>query len=68
MSFVRFVKLRVPAGSARPGPSIGQSLGPLGINMAGELQFITRVVAASYGLFLLYFRNYLIGQLILPFS
>jgi large subunit ribosomal protein L11 len=37
MSFVRFVKLRVPAGSARPGPAIGQSLGPLGINMAGEL-------------------------------
>jgi len=34
MSFVRFVKLRVPAGSARPGPAIGQSLGPLGINMA----------------------------------
>ena len=34
MSFVRYVKLRVPAGSARPGPAIGQSLGPLGINMA----------------------------------
>jgi large subunit ribosomal protein L11 len=34
MSFVRYVKLRVPAGSARPGPSIGQALGPLGINMA----------------------------------
>lgn len=42
MSFVRFVKLRVPAGNARPGPSIGQSLGPLGINMAGELQIITK--------------------------
>jgi ribosomal protein L11 len=40
MSFVRFVKLRVPAGSARPGPSIGQSLGPLGINMAGEFRRI----------------------------
>ena len=34
MSFVRFVKLNVPAGSAKPGPAIGQSLGPLGINMA----------------------------------
>ena len=34
MSFVRFVKLNMPAGNARPGPAIGQSLGPLGINMA----------------------------------
>jgi large subunit ribosomal protein L11 len=34
MSFVRYVNLRVPAGSAKPGPAIGQSLGPLGINMA----------------------------------
>ena len=34
MSLVRHVRLRVPSGSARPGPSIGQALGPLGINMA----------------------------------
>lgn len=34
MSFVRAVRLRVPAGAAKPGPSIGQALGPLGINMA----------------------------------
>jgi large subunit ribosomal protein L11 len=34
MSFVRFVNLRVPAGAAKPGPAIGQALGPLGINMA----------------------------------
>lgn len=34
MSFVRHVKLRVPAGAAKPGPAIGQALGPLGINMA----------------------------------
>jgi large subunit ribosomal protein L11 len=34
MSFVRYVNLRVPAGSAKPGPAIGQALGPLGINMA----------------------------------
>ena len=34
MSLVRSVKLRVPACTARPGPAIGQALGPLGINMA----------------------------------
>ena len=34
MSLVRYVKLVVPAGNAKPGPAIGQSLGPLGINMA----------------------------------
>jgi large subunit ribosomal protein L11 len=34
MSFVRYVKLRCMAGNARPGPAIGQALGPLGINMA----------------------------------
>ncbi|CAM9634726.1 unnamed protein product [Chrysoparadoxa australica] len=33
MSVVRSVKLRVPAGTAKPGPAIGQALGPLGINM-----------------------------------
>lgn len=31
---VRKVRLRVPAGSAKPGPAIGQALGPLGLNMA----------------------------------
>ena len=34
MSFVRAVRLRVPSGAAKPGPAIGQALGPLGINMA----------------------------------
>lgn len=34
MSFVRAVRLRVPAAAARPGPAIGQALGPLGVNMA----------------------------------
>jgi len=34
MSLVRAVRLRVPACAARPGPAIGQALGPLGINMA----------------------------------
>mmetsp|Transcript_15955 Transcript_15955/g.18885 ORF Transcript_15955/g.18885 Transcript_15955/m.18885 type:complete len:153 (+) Transcript_15955:130-588(+) len=34
MSYVRSVRLRVPSCVARPGPAIGQALGPLGINMA----------------------------------
>lgn len=34
VSLVRKVRLRVGAGSAKPGPAIGQALGPLGINMA----------------------------------
>ena len=34
MSVVRIVKLRVSAGVAKPGPAIGQALGPLGVNMA----------------------------------
>jgi large subunit ribosomal protein L11 len=34
MSLVRYVNLRVPSGAAKPGPAIGQALGPLGINMA----------------------------------
>ena len=34
MSFVRAVRLKVPSCAARPGPAIGQALGPLGINMA----------------------------------
>jgi len=33
MSLVRAVRLRVPAGVAKPGPAIGQALGPLGVNM-----------------------------------
>lgn len=33
MAFVRTVRMRVPAGTAKPGPAIGQALGPLGINM-----------------------------------
>lgn len=34
MSLVKTVRLRVPAGAAKPGPAIGQALGPLGVNMA----------------------------------
>ena len=33
MSFLRTVRLRVPAAVAKPGPAIGQALGPLGVNM-----------------------------------
>jgi len=34
VQLVRKVRLRVGAGAAKPGPAIGQALGPLGINMA----------------------------------
>ena len=34
VTLVRKVRLRVGAGSAKPGPAIGQALGPLGLNMA----------------------------------
>jgi large subunit ribosomal protein L11 len=33
-ALVRRVRLRVNTGVAKPGPAIGQALGPLGINMA----------------------------------
>ena len=49
MSLVRHVKLRVPAGGARPGPAIGQALGPLGINMADFCkQFNDRTETMGY--------------------
>ena len=49
MSLVRHVKLRVPAGAARPGPAIGQALGPLGINMADFCkQFNDKTEALGY--------------------
>lgn len=34
VSLVRRVRLKVGAGAAKPGPAIGQALGPLGLNMA----------------------------------
>ena len=34
VSLLRTVRLRVGAGTAKPGPAIGQALGPLGLNMA----------------------------------
>ena len=33
-TLTRIVRLRIGAGSAKPGPAIGQALGPLGLNMA----------------------------------
>jgi len=34
VELVRKVRLLVGAGAAKPGPAIGQALGPLGLNMA----------------------------------
>jgi large subunit ribosomal protein L11 len=34
IQLLRTVRLRVGAGQAKPGPAIGQALGPLGLNMA----------------------------------
>jgi large subunit ribosomal protein L11 len=34
VTLLRNVRLLVGAGSAKPGPAIGQALGPLGLNMA----------------------------------
>jgi large subunit ribosomal protein L11 len=48
MSFLRHVNLRVPAGAARPGPAIGQALGPLGINMAEFCQQFNEVTESTY--------------------
>ena len=48
MSFLRHVKLRVPSGTARPGPAIGQALGPLGINMAEFCKQFNEVTENMY--------------------
>lgn len=34
IALTRQVRLRIGAGTAKPGPAIGQALGPLGLNMA----------------------------------
>mmetsp|Transcript_6243 Transcript_6243/g.12667 ORF Transcript_6243/g.12667 Transcript_6243/m.12667 type:complete len:146 (-) Transcript_6243:9-446(-) len=34
VALTRQVRLRIGAGTAKPGPAIGQALGPLGLNMA----------------------------------
>jgi large subunit ribosomal protein L11 len=48
MSVVRYVKLRVPAAAAKPGPAIGQALGPLGINMAEFCKQFNEVTEPVY--------------------
>ena len=48
MSLVRHVNLRVPAGAAKPGPAIGQALGPLGINMAEFCKQFNEVTEPIY--------------------
>jgi large subunit ribosomal protein L11 len=48
MAFVRHVNLRVPAGAARPGPAIGQALGPLGINMAEFCKQFNEATESTY--------------------
>ena len=40
--------LRVPAGAARPGPAIGQALGPLGINMAEFCKQFNEFTESTY--------------------
>lgn len=44
----KFVKLRVPSCTARPGPAIGQALGPLGVNMAEFCKQFNEVTSATY--------------------
>ncbi|KAJ8609696.1 hypothetical protein CTAYLR_009391 [Chrysophaeum taylorii] len=41
------VRLRCPAGAAKPGPSIGQALGPHGLNM---MEFVKAFNAATQSL------------------
>ena len=54
MSLVRYVKLRVPAAAAKPGPSIGQALGPLGefvvSSLAAALRWLLRCVSGATAL------------------
>ena len=44
------VKLQLPAGKATPGPPVGSSLGPHGINIAGFTKEFNDKTAASAGL------------------
>ncbi|GMH79935.1 hypothetical protein TL16_g08328 [Triparma laevis f. inornata] len=51
MSVVRSVMLKVPSATAKPGPSIGQALGPLGVNMAAFVkEFNDRTSAYTAGI------------------
>lgn len=44
------VKLQLPAGKATPGPPVGSSLGPHGINIAGFVKEFNDRTAAQAGL------------------
>ncbi len=44
------VKLQLPAGKATPGPPVGSSLGPHGINIAGFTQEFNDKTASQAGL------------------
>ena len=44
------VKLQLPAGKATPGPPVGSSLGPHGINIAGFTKEFNERTAAQAGL------------------
>lgn len=44
------VKLQLPAGKATPGPPVGSSLGPHGINIAGFVKEFNDKTAAQVGL------------------
>jgi len=44
------VKLQLPAGKATPGPPVGSSLGPHGINIAGFVKEFNDKTAAQAGL------------------
>ena len=44
---MRTVRLTVGAGAAKPGPGIGQALGPLGLNMAEFCKQFNEVRANS---------------------
>ena len=44
------VKLQLPAGKATPGPPVGSSLGPHGINIAGFTKEFNEKTASQAGL------------------
>ena len=46
------VKLQLPAGKATPGPPVGSSLGPHGINIAGFTKEFNEKTASQAGLIL----------------
>ncbi|KAL7566449.1 hypothetical protein ACA910_000928 [Epithemia clementina (nom. ined.)] len=48
MSLVRLVRLKVSAGAAKPGPALGQALGPLGVNMAEFCKQFNERTDATY--------------------